>query len=210
MVVQFIVFLTLSSLICRGTDISKCFSESLGIRDNESRPNIFWGYKVLLLLQYEIIRYRVCLSSVITLFQVAIGLTGDTGQVVAVTRMFSYDDDSVSMTIAMMSASVTSWSVGIAHNQITATIVSDRLSSNILGVRLISPNNPWDTVYFWCASAYIYCRSRDIYIYPDIYIRSALDRQDTEAWKYYYNSWFKQTTKNTELLSEYFGLKKSV
>ena len=36
-VVQFIVFLTLSTLICRGTEISKCFSESLGIRDNESR-----------------------------------------------------------------------------------------------------------------------------------------------------------------------------
>ena len=36
-VVQFIVFFTLSTLICRGTDISKCFSESLGIRDNESR-----------------------------------------------------------------------------------------------------------------------------------------------------------------------------
>ena len=36
-VAQFIVFLTLSTLICRGTDISKCFSESLGIRDNESR-----------------------------------------------------------------------------------------------------------------------------------------------------------------------------
>ena len=36
-VVQFIVFLTLSTLICRGTDISKCFSESLGIQDNESR-----------------------------------------------------------------------------------------------------------------------------------------------------------------------------
>ena len=36
-VVQFIVFLTLSTLICRSTDISKCFSESLGIRDNRSR-----------------------------------------------------------------------------------------------------------------------------------------------------------------------------
>ena len=35
-VVQFIVFSTLSTLICRSTDISKCFSESLGIRDNES------------------------------------------------------------------------------------------------------------------------------------------------------------------------------
>ena len=40
-VVQFIVFLTLSTLICRGTDISKCFSEFLGIRDNESRLYIF-------------------------------------------------------------------------------------------------------------------------------------------------------------------------
>ena len=36
-VVQFIVFLTLLTLICRGTDISKCLSESLGIQDNESR-----------------------------------------------------------------------------------------------------------------------------------------------------------------------------
>ena len=36
-VVQFIVFLTLSTLICRGTDISKYFSKSLGIRNNESR-----------------------------------------------------------------------------------------------------------------------------------------------------------------------------
>ena len=36
-VVQFIVFLTLSTLICLSTDISKCFSESLGTRDNESR-----------------------------------------------------------------------------------------------------------------------------------------------------------------------------
>ena len=37
MVVQFVVFLILSTLICQGTDISKCFSEFLGIRDNESR-----------------------------------------------------------------------------------------------------------------------------------------------------------------------------
>ena len=36
-VVRFIVFLTLSTLICRGTDISKCFSGSLVIRDNDSR-----------------------------------------------------------------------------------------------------------------------------------------------------------------------------
>ena len=40
-VVQFIAFLTLLTLICRGTDISKCFSESLGIRDNESRLYVF-------------------------------------------------------------------------------------------------------------------------------------------------------------------------
>ena len=36
-VVQFIVFRTLSILICRRTDISKYFSETLGIRDNENR-----------------------------------------------------------------------------------------------------------------------------------------------------------------------------
>ena len=36
-VVQFNIFLTLSTLTSRGTDISKYFSESLGIRDNESR-----------------------------------------------------------------------------------------------------------------------------------------------------------------------------
>ena len=36
-VVQFIVFRILSTLICRGMDISKYFSESLGIRDNKSQ-----------------------------------------------------------------------------------------------------------------------------------------------------------------------------
>ena len=36
-VVQLIVFFTLSTLICQSTDIAKCFSESLGIRDNGSR-----------------------------------------------------------------------------------------------------------------------------------------------------------------------------
>ena len=46
MVVQFIVFLTLSTLICRGTDISKCFSESFGIRDNESRLYLYCIYFV--------------------------------------------------------------------------------------------------------------------------------------------------------------------
>ena len=36
-VVQFIILLTLSTLICRGTNISKCFSEFFEIRDNETR-----------------------------------------------------------------------------------------------------------------------------------------------------------------------------
>ena len=36
-IVRFIVFLTSATLIFRGTDILKCFRESLGIRDNESR-----------------------------------------------------------------------------------------------------------------------------------------------------------------------------
>ena len=36
-VVRFIVFHSSANLICRSTDISKCFIESLGARDNESR-----------------------------------------------------------------------------------------------------------------------------------------------------------------------------
>ena len=36
-VVRLIVFLSSANLICRGTDILKCFIESLGHRDNESR-----------------------------------------------------------------------------------------------------------------------------------------------------------------------------
>ena len=36
-VVGFIGFLTSATLIFRGTDISKCFRKSLGIRDNKSR-----------------------------------------------------------------------------------------------------------------------------------------------------------------------------
>ena len=46
----FIVFLTLSTLICRGTDISKCFSESLGIRDNENRLYICIGTPLLIFI----------------------------------------------------------------------------------------------------------------------------------------------------------------
>ena len=37
MFVRLIVFLSSANLICRSTDISKCFIESLGVRDNESR-----------------------------------------------------------------------------------------------------------------------------------------------------------------------------
>ena len=36
-VVRLIVFLSSANLICGSTDISKCFIESLGVRDNESR-----------------------------------------------------------------------------------------------------------------------------------------------------------------------------
>ena len=41
MVVRFNVFLGSANLICRGTDISKCLRESLGLRDNESRLYMF-------------------------------------------------------------------------------------------------------------------------------------------------------------------------
>ena len=63
MVVQFIVFLTLSTLICRGTDISKCFSESLGIRDNESRLYLvkdtwIFGYGIFDKCRYAISSYK--------------------------------------------------------------------------------------------------------------------------------------------------------
>ena len=44
MVVQFIFLLNSANLICRGTDISKCLGESLGLRDNESRLYIFVRY----------------------------------------------------------------------------------------------------------------------------------------------------------------------
>ena len=36
-VVRLIVFLSSANLICRSTDISKCFIEPLGVRDNERR-----------------------------------------------------------------------------------------------------------------------------------------------------------------------------
>ena len=39
--VRLIVFLSSANLICRSTDISKCFIESVGFRDNESRLYIY-------------------------------------------------------------------------------------------------------------------------------------------------------------------------
>ena len=63
MVVRLIVFFLSSvNLICRTTDISKCFIESLGVRDNESRlyVNIEFDVisfknlgKILNILQYQ-------------------------------------------------------------------------------------------------------------------------------------------------------------
>ena len=54
-VVRMIFFLSSENLICRGTDISKCFRESLGIRDNESRlyMNILYAPVTLTLLSSE-------------------------------------------------------------------------------------------------------------------------------------------------------------
>ena len=43
-VVRFIVFLTSATLIFRCMDISKCFREFIGIRDNESRLYFQEGY----------------------------------------------------------------------------------------------------------------------------------------------------------------------
>ena len=40
--VRFIVFLISATLMFRGTDISKCFREFFGIRDNESRLYMLW------------------------------------------------------------------------------------------------------------------------------------------------------------------------
>ena len=72
--VQFIVFLTLSTLICRGSDISKCFSESLGIRDNGSRLyflfRLFCGTAMVWILYYRryILYSALFLSAVSAVF----------------------------------------------------------------------------------------------------------------------------------------------
>ena len=47
-VVRLIVFLKSANLICRSTDSSKCFIESLGFRDNESRLYIHCKSPVLM------------------------------------------------------------------------------------------------------------------------------------------------------------------
>ena len=55
MVVRLIVFLSSANLICRSTDISKCFIESLGVWDIESRlyMTFDWCDNTLLLLMSE-------------------------------------------------------------------------------------------------------------------------------------------------------------
>ena len=60
MVNQIIFFLNSANLICRTTDISKYFRESLGIRDNESRlylnRHVFVMSKMVPLFQFFFVR----------------------------------------------------------------------------------------------------------------------------------------------------------
>ena len=44
------IFLNSANLICRSTDISKCFTESLRLPDNESRLYIFFLSELVLLV----------------------------------------------------------------------------------------------------------------------------------------------------------------
>ena len=44
-----------ANLICRSTDISNCFIESLGIRDNESRLYVKLGFTKFSILQIELL-----------------------------------------------------------------------------------------------------------------------------------------------------------
>ena len=69
-VVQFIVFLTLSTLICRSTDISKCFSESLGIRDNGSRRYIiYYTENVSFLIFWKLYRHMAVIKLVFSMYR---------------------------------------------------------------------------------------------------------------------------------------------
>ena len=61
-VVQFIVFLTLSTLICRGTDISKCFNESFWIQDNESRLYLPLSQSMCSLIRIKGCKVSSCLQ----------------------------------------------------------------------------------------------------------------------------------------------------
>ena len=62
-------FLNSANLICQGTDISKYFRQSLGIRDNKSRMylNLSWGFKgfTLFVIYYRIKKKRVCCFSLL-------------------------------------------------------------------------------------------------------------------------------------------------
>ena len=62
-VVQFIIFLIHSTHICRSTDISKCFSESLGIRDNESRLYVFGLPRAVKQNMFYIVYRFLCLGN---------------------------------------------------------------------------------------------------------------------------------------------------
>ena len=55
--IRFILFLNSANLICRGTDISKCFRESRGIRDNEGRLYVWTEKKII--LSRAIVRVRL-------------------------------------------------------------------------------------------------------------------------------------------------------
>ena len=88
MVVHFIVFLTLTTLICRGTDISKCFIESLGIRDNESRLYIIIMMMMMMMMMMMILCFTLltlfkCFT-LSTLFKSSRGWKGDNERLCAI------------------------------------------------------------------------------------------------------------------------------
>ena len=54
-VVRLIVFLSSAHLICRSTDISKCFIESLGVRDNEGR--LYFCFRSTIDISWAIMKF---------------------------------------------------------------------------------------------------------------------------------------------------------
>ena len=56
---------SLNSDICRSTDISKCFSESLGIRDNGSRLYItHWSLLRCASGDCQMIALKICITTI--------------------------------------------------------------------------------------------------------------------------------------------------